>query len=120
MNLAPRWVEFLRTRGFEAVHWIDIGDPRAKDAIIMAWARDNGHVVFTHDLDFSALLALSQATGPSVLQARTQDVLPEGIGDHVVHVLRVHGSDLEKGAVLTIDETSARIRILPIGSGRKE
>ena len=26
----------------------------------MAWARDNGHVVFTHDLDFGTLLALTR------------------------------------------------------------
>jgi predicted nuclease of predicted toxin-antitoxin system len=83
----------------------------------MAWARDNGYFVFTHDLDFSALLAMSHAAGPSVLQVRTQDVLPESIGEHVVEVLRTHGPALDRGAVVTIDETSSRVRILPIGSG---
>ena len=81
----------------------------------MAWARANGHVLFTHDLDFSALLAMTQAAGPSVLQVRTQDVLPEAIGDHVIQVLRTHGDALEQGAVVTIDETTARVRILPVG-----
>ena len=81
----------------------------------MGWAREHGHVLFTHDLDFSALLAMTQAAGPSVLQVRTQDVLPEAIGDHVVQVLHTHGAALERGAVVTIDETTARVRILPIG-----
>ena len=76
MNLSPRWVGFLRQEGFEAVHWSTVGDLRASDAAIMAWARDNAFVVFSHDLDFSALLAATQAVGPSVVQVRTQDVMP--------------------------------------------
>ena len=40
----------------------------------MAWAGEHGSVVFTHDLDFGSLLALTQAVGPSVIQVRTQDV----------------------------------------------
>jgi len=43
----------------------------------MDWAKDNGYVVFTHDLDFSALLAATQAECSSVIQVRTQDVLAE-------------------------------------------
>ena len=57
MNLPPGWVRFLREEGFEALHWSTAGDPKATDAAIMEWARRAGHVVFTHDLDFSALLA---------------------------------------------------------------
>jgi len=43
----------------------------------MAWAREHVHVVFTHDLDFGTLLALTRASGPSVIQVGSQDVLPE-------------------------------------------
>lgn len=46
----------------------------------MNWAREREHVVFTHDLDFSAMLAATEAKGPSVLQVRSQDVLPRAIG----------------------------------------
>ena len=42
MNLSPGWVGFLRDQGFEAMHWSEVGDPRAPDASIMAWARDHG------------------------------------------------------------------------------
>ena len=31
--------------------------------------------MFTHDMDFSALLAVTGAAGPSVLQVRVQDTL---------------------------------------------
>jgi predicted nuclease of predicted toxin-antitoxin system len=35
MNLSPEWVSILKKNGFEAVHWSTIGDPRAKDSVIM-------------------------------------------------------------------------------------
>ena len=70
VNLPPKWAPVLEGLGWPAVHWSDIGDPRASDDTIMAWARQNGHAVFTHDLDFGAMLALSGASGPSVLQVR--------------------------------------------------
>jgi predicted nuclease of predicted toxin-antitoxin system len=57
MNLSPTWGRFLKQEGFEAIHWSSVGDPTAADATIMEWARVEGYVVFTHDLDFSALLA---------------------------------------------------------------
>lgn len=65
MNLSPAWVRFLEENGFEAVHWSTIGEPTATDAVIMAWARNRGFVVITYDLDFSALLAATEAVGRS-------------------------------------------------------
>ena len=43
----------------------------------MAWALANGYVVFTHDLDFGTMLALTHATGPSVLQVRGKTCCPK-------------------------------------------
>lgn len=50
--------------------------PYCRHRTVMGWARENGHVVFTHDLDFGTLLALTRASGPSVVQVRAHDVLP--------------------------------------------
>lgn len=114
MNLPPTWVEFLAAHGVDAVHWSTVGDPRAPDSALMAWALANDHVVFTHDLDFGVLLALSGASGPSVLQVRTLDVTPEAIGDAVIQVLTLHGGELDRGAIVTFDQASQRVRLLPI------
>lgn len=38
----------------------------------MAWALTNDYIVFTHDLDFGTLLAITQADAPSVIQVRSQ------------------------------------------------
>lgn len=115
MNLSPDWVKVLEGAGWEAVHWSMVGDICAPDEVIMAWARENGYIVFTHDLDFGVLLALTRAESPSVIQVRTQDVFPKVLAVKLVRVLREHESALEKGALLTIDEGKSKVRILPFG-----
>jgi predicted nuclease of predicted toxin-antitoxin system len=114
MNLSPEWVQYLQNRGFDATHWSTVGPSDAQDREIMRWARDNGHVVLTHDLDFGLLLAHTKDSGPSVVQARVQDVSTEALGATVVTALQVHRAILERGALMTIDPSRTRIRILPI------
>jgi|SRR5579859_1272517 len=80
MNLSPLWVPFLEKNGIEAAHWSTISKPSAPDSQILDYAAANGFVVFTHDLDFGILLAARKSKGPSVIQVRTQDVLPAAIG----------------------------------------
>ncbi len=76
MNLTPEWVPLLQDAGWPATHWSTFGYPKATDRTIMDWAEANGYIVFTHDLDFGTLLALTHKTGPSVLQVRAQDAMP--------------------------------------------
>lgn len=114
MNLSPSWCTALRARGWEAVHWSDVGDKRALDQDVMSWAREHGYVVFTNDLDFGTALALTQASGPSLIQARTQDLMPARLGPRVVDVLEQHREELEAGALIVIDEARQRVRLLPL------
>lgn len=113
MNLSPEWVKVLKDAGWEAVHWSAVGDMRAPDEEILTWAREREYIVFTHDLDFGVLLALTHAEGPSVIQIRTQDVLPEAWGKRMVEILQNYESVLQNGALLTVDERKSRVRILP-------
>lgn len=114
MNLSPEWVELLQNAGWSAVHWSTVGDPRAADRTIMDWAEAHGYVVFTHDLDFGTLLALTHAAGPSVLQVRGQDILPVHMGDLVIAAIRQHEHALVRGALVVVEESKNRVRILPI------
>ncbi len=114
MNLSPDWVAYLQQRGFEAIHWISIGPCDAPDSEIMQWARDNGCVVFTHDLDFGILLAHSKDGRPSVIQVRAQDLSPGHLGSLVVTALQTHQVAVVSGALVTVDESRSRVRILPI------
>ena len=120
MNLSPRWVGTLAAAGFEVSHWSTLGPPGATDATIMVYARLNQYVVLTLDLDFAAILAATNGTKPSVVQVRADDVRPETIGRQVVSALRQMASELQDGALLTIDTNRTRLRVLPLraaGSG---
>lgn len=115
MNLSPDWVTFLQPHGHAAVHWSSVGDPRALDPDIMDWARTNGHVILTHDLDFGTILAQTHATGPSVILLRGGDTFPATIGNAVIAAIQQCEADLQSGALVVVDATRHRIRILPIG-----
>jgi predicted nuclease of predicted toxin-antitoxin system len=114
MNLSPRWIGFLTAEGIAAEHWSSLGPANAPDAEIMAYARSHGYVVLTHDLDFSSILAVTHGEKPSVVQIRAEDVGVEMIGDRVVSALRQMQSELEEGALLTVDPKRVRLRMLPL------
>jgi len=117
MNLSPRWVETLVHAGIEAAHWSTLGAPDASDSTIMAFARDNGYIVLTHDLDFGAILAATQVGKPSVVQIRAEDISPELIAMSVINAVRQMAASLEEGALLTVDPVRARLRVLPLRMG---
>lgn len=114
MNLSPRWVAALADAGFEAAHWSMLGAHNAPDPVIMAYAKVNDYVVLTHDLDFSAILAATHGEKPSVVQIRAEDVSPDAVGKQVIGALQQMISELEAGALLTVDPTRTRLRVLPL------
>lgn len=60
------------------------------------------------------MLALSGADGPSVLQVRGLNVLPQAIGPLVLSLLRTYGDELERGVLVVADERRQRVRIPPL------
>jgi predicted nuclease of predicted toxin-antitoxin system len=91
-----------------------VGQPNAPDSEILRFAAANGWIVFTHDLDFGMLLAVEKTAGPSVIQVRSQDVLPSAIGEIVIRAIEAAEAYLEAGALVTVDPYRHRIRLLPI------
>ena len=114
MNLSPAWVDNLKQAGWDAAHWSNVGNPRCTDAEIMRFAQDHDWIVVTNDLDFGALLAHTRAGKPSVFQVRVRDVSPERLAPLVVRVLRQFSAELESGALVSVDEASQRVRLLPL------
>ena len=80
----------------------------------MAFANANDFVVLTHDLDFSAMLGLTQGEKPSVVQIRSGDLSLEAVGRQVVAALKQMVSELEAGALITVDPARTRLRLLPL------
>ena len=68
----------------------------------------------THDLDFPRMLALARLTGPSVILLRAQDVHPAQWLETIAAVFRDHAAALNAGAIVSVDETRSRVRILPL------
>lgn len=62
----------LRERGWDVQHVSERGISTAEDAAIIAIARQEQRMVVTLDADFHALVAVSGATGPSVLRIRME------------------------------------------------
>lgn len=80
----------------------------------MEFARAGGYIVLSHDLDFSAILAATGGDRPSVAQVRAENIDPDVIGAAVIDALKQVASELEAGALLTIDSSRARLRLLPL------
>ena len=116
MNLSPRWVGVLGDAEIDAAHWSALGALNAADSEIMAYAKVNDFIVLTHDLDFGAILAANHGKKPSVVQIRSEDVSPQAISKYVITALRQMATELDEGALLTVDTNRTRLRVLPFQS----
>lgn len=116
MSLSPKWVGFLTEAGHQATHWTDIGPGDAPDRELLSYAQTNELVILTNDLDFGTLLAIGGLKTPSVIQFRTQRVLPKQVGQKLLAALKASAADLAQGALVTIDPEKHRLTVLPIVS----
>lgn len=91
-----------------------IGAIDATDRQIFDYALANDFVIFTHDLDFGAILAHTRSKRPSVIQARVNDPLPDTLGTILCNALCQFSRELESGSLLTILPSKTRVRILPL------
>lgn len=114
MNMSPRLAAYLRDAGVGAIHWSDIADARSTDQEIAEFASTNGMTVVTHDLDFGALLSRSGLQSPSVVQIRADDLSVDALGAKLVAVLNDLASELQTGALVTLDPVRVRYRVLPL------
>lgn len=80
----------------------------------MEYARLNGFAVLTQDLDFGAILAATNGRKPSVIQIRSEDLDPDVVGARIVSAIQQMSSELDEGALLTVDAKRTRVRILPL------
>jgi len=80
----------------------------------MAYAKQNRLIIFTHDLDFSALLYSTGATGPSVIQLRGEDTRPVTMGLFILDALGKAATSLAQGALVTVNPRKQRISLLPL------
>jgi predicted nuclease of predicted toxin-antitoxin system len=114
MGISPVTVLFLRSEGHDVQHLAEIGLPTAPDAVVLERARREGRIVLTADLDFSALMAASGGRSPSVIVLRLRDMSPANVNSHLGRVLTKEAAAIGAGAIVSIAERRARVRLLPI------
>lgn len=114
MNISPLTVEGLRKIGWDIIRVSEILDKKTKDIEILTYAQDHNKVVITQDLDFSTLLAVRGFRKPSVINLRFGNSRPDFVMDRIIEIVSEMEKELEEGIVISVDETSARYRNLPI------
>lgn len=119
MGIARATVTFLRVRGYDAIHLRDEGLQRLSDEQVVRKAQVEGRIIMTHNLDFSRIVALSRAKLPSVVTFRLEDMRPAQVNRYLEEVLICFAKQLKAGALISVNERSIRVRLLPVKSERK-
>lgn len=114
MNISPLTVSQLKENGWDIVRVSEVMDVRTSDLDILDYAGDEGMIVISHDLDFSELLAVHGYSRPSVINLRLGDVELDFVTQRIVDVVSQLEAELRQGIVVSVDDTSARYRNLPI------
>lgn len=114
-SLSPLIAEKLRVASHDAVHVRDYGLQKSDDEIIFERAANEDRVVVSTDTDFGTILAIRQATKPSVILFRGES--PRRPEDQV-KLLLVNLPNvaelLERGSVVVFEGGRLRSRALPI------
>lgn len=100
--------------GIDTIHVGEIGLSAAEDADILQRAREEERVVVTLDADFHTLLALNQATSPSVIRIRIQRLRAQELTELLLNAISECEEELQQGAAVTIEPSRIRIRRLPL------
>jgi predicted nuclease of predicted toxin-antitoxin system len=104
----------LAERGIDAVHVADLGLATATDEDILARAGADRRIVVTLDADFHALLALSDAAGPSVVRIRREGLRGDAMAELLSRVVALVSGPLTAGAMVTVTDRGVRIHHLPV------
>ena len=100
--------------GHDAISTRDRLPTTASDTEIIRLALAENRVILCFDLDFATIVAVSGARLPSVITFRTRTRNAEYVNERLSQILPQVCSDLVRGALVTVDDSEARVRLLPI------
>ena len=110
--------ELLRQSGLDAVHTGECGLSVESDDAILAEGRAQGRTVVTLDSDFHTILALEEASSPSVIRVRWEGLKGPEMAKLISQVLGLCPDELDAGAAVSVKPNGIRVRRLPMIGGR--
>lgn len=113
MNIAMAVVEWLRLQDHDVWHLREKGLHRLENGEIFRRAGEERRIVLTWDLDFSEIVALTGGK-TSVIVFRLRIRLPEHMTRRLGTVLEESADALEKGAIIMVEDSRHRVRLLPL------
>lgn len=114
MGISQSTVRWLRENGYDAIHLREENLHKMSDEQIIEKGRRENRVILTCDLHFGYIMAVSRNICPSVITFRLDDESPNNINNKLKQVLDESRIALEIGAIISVEETKYRVRLLPI------
>ncbi len=114
MGISRKVAEWLRRQGYESSHLGEEGLARLPNGQIFTKAIAEDRVILTCDLDFGEIVAMAERSMTSVVIFRLQNTRADHIIERLSAVLEKIGPDLQRGVIVTVEETRFRIRELPL------
>jgi len=114
MHISPVVAVELRSIGYDVFQLRERGLQKLSDEGIIELAVHENRVVVTFDLDFTAHLARSNASRPSLVQFRNDDARTVMIIALLKTILVQYEAELKAGSIIIIDADRVRTRRLPI------
>jgi predicted nuclease of predicted toxin-antitoxin system len=114
LHISPRTVTYLKSLHHDVVRVSDIMPVTSSDEQIVSWAREQGRVILTQDLDFTNIIALSGQTTPSLITLRLSSSRIEYVNERLSRILPEIEIPIDTGLLVTVDDESIRKRTLPV------
>jgi predicted nuclease of predicted toxin-antitoxin system len=114
MGVSIRVAHWLRQEENDVTHLRDEGLQTLADQLIFQKALVENRTIVTFDLDFGEIAALSRGKVVSVVILRLSNARADYVVQRLDAVLPAVEPALLSGAIVTIEDTRHRIRLLPI------
>jgi len=114
-NISPKTVSFLNTKGYDVIR-VDRIKIGRKDKEIIEYARINGYILITMDLDFGYILSHIKDNKPSVIILRLTYPEPDNVNSYLIKALnneKIISNLMEGSVIIIIEDDRIRIRRLP-------
>ena len=114
MPLSPGLADWLTASGHDAVHASRLGLFLAHDDAILQRALAEDRIVVTADLDYAQLLAMSGASGPSVILFRSGNWSEREVNTKFAAILAAMPEHAFVSALIVVEANRLRRRPLPL------